>query len=185
MNSRTVKIVVYCGSVLGAREEYKAAAFALGKVFAAHKITMIYGGGSNGLMGVLANSALSGGGKVIGIIPEEQIGIEIRSLGSAETIVVQTVTERKATMRAMADAFIAMPGGLGTLDEIAEAIAAARMGLHQKPIGLLNTQQFFQYFLKHFDHMIAEGFVKSKHKESIVITDDPETLIQSLLAKLG
>lgn len=172
------RIAIFCGSTYGAREDYRAAARELGAALAKIQITMIYGGGAIGLMGDLANSVLAGGGKVIGVMPREVSDAEVPYDGMTELIRVDTVADRKLMMQSMADGFIALPGGFGTLDELAAVIAGARVGLHDKPIALLNTIQFFDSFLRHIDHMIAEKFSKSTHTKNLFVDDKPGIILE-------
>ncbi len=184
MKSRLRRIAVFCGSTYGAHESYRTAAIDLGNVLAKNQITMIYGGGGIGLMGDLAGSILKEGGSVIGVIPREVMGAEVPYKGLTESVFVETVEDRKATMQAMADGFIALPGGFGTLDELTDVIAGARIGLHDKPIALLNTMQFFGLLLKYVDHLVAEGFAKPMHTKNILVEDEPGILIERMLTFL-
>lgn len=171
---------VFCGSNPGVRPAYAAAAASLAQCLVEQGIGIVYGGGGVGLMGALADAALAKGGEVIGVIPRSLVEREIAHRGLSDLRVVGSMHERKALMADLADAFIAMPGGFGTLDEFCEILTWTQLGLVRKPIGVLNTRGYFDRLLDHFDFSVAEGFVKPKHRDMIVTDNDPESLIAGL-----
>ena len=174
------RICVYCGSNSGARDSYPAAATAMGRCLTRHGIGLVYGGAKVGLMGVLADIVLAGGGQVIGVIPEALIAREIAHQGLTELRVVRSMTERKALMAELADAFIALPGGFGTLDELSEMITWSQLGLHRKPCGLLNIEGFYDALLSFLDNAVAEGFIRQEHRATVLSDDDPDRLLTQL-----
>ncbi len=174
------RIAVFCGSKEGSRPEYAQAAQLLGRLLAAENIELVYGGGSIGLMGVIADAVLNAGGRVIGVIPNGLAQKEVMHEGLSDLRIVRTMHERKAMMANLADAFIALPGGLGTMDEFFEILTWAQLGEHAKPIGLLNTARFFDPLLHSLHHMIGEGFVKRKNLSLFVEASSPATLLQQM-----
>jgi uncharacterized protein (TIGR00730 family) len=176
------RITVFCGSKEGSRPEYARAAQLLGRHLAELDIELVYGGGSIGLMGILADAVLEAGGRVIGVIPMALAQKEVMHEGLSDLRMVRTMHERKAMMADLADAFIALPGGLGTMDEFFEIVTWAQLGEHAKPIGLLNTFQFFDPMLRFIDHMVHEGFLKSKNLDLFVQADQPDSLLSHLRA---
>jgi uncharacterized protein (TIGR00730 family) len=138
---------------------------------------LVYGGGNVGLMGVVADAALAAGATVIGVIPRALVARELGHQGITELRVVETMHERKAVMAELADAFVALPGGLGTLDELFEALTWAQLGLHQKPIGLLEVDGFFGPLVAYLDRAVAEGFVRPEHRAALVVEPDPDLLL--------
>jgi uncharacterized protein (TIGR00730 family) len=175
------RVGVYCGSRNGSRPEYAQAARELGTTLAERGLELVYGGARRGLMGVLADAALAGGGKVIGVIPLFMTGVEIVHRGLTDLRVVATMHERKILMFELADAFIALPGGFGTLEEFCEVITWSQLGLHRKPHGLLNVAGYYDDFLKLLVHGAAEGFVHGDPRQ--IILDD--TLPARLLDRLA
>jgi uncharacterized protein (TIGR00730 family) len=174
------RIAVFCGSKEGTRPEYAQAAQSLGRLLAAHEIELVYGGGSIGLMGVVADAVIAAGGRVIGVIPSSLAQKEVMHEGLSDLRIVRTMHERKAMMANLAEAFIALPGGLGTMDEFFEIVTWAQLGEHAKPIGLLNTARFFDPLLHFIHHMVDEGFVKKKNLSLFVEASDPKTLLQQM-----
>jgi len=174
------RIAVYCGSNKGARPVYAAAAEKLGQQLARRRIELVYGGGCVGLMGVLADAALKHGGHVIGVIPEKLVIKEVVHEGLPDLRVVKTMHERKALMAELADGFIALPGGYGTYEEFCEVLAWSQLGWHQKPFGLLDVAGFYRGFLEFFDHATREGFIRPKHRELVLVDEDPEKLLHHL-----
>lgn len=154
----------------------------MGAVLARRGLELVYGGGRVGLMGAIADAVLAEGGKVIGIIPEALVAKEVAHLGLTELRVVKTMHERKALMVELADAFIALPGGFGTLEEFCEVLTWAQLGLHRKPHGLLNVEGFYDPLLSFFDHSVAENFVRPAHRSLVLAEKDPDRLLD-LLAK--
>ncbi len=152
----------------------------MGEALARRGIGLVYGGGGIGLMGVLADAALSAGGEVIGVIPEALVVREVAHGGLTDLRVVASMHERKALMAELADAFVALPGGFGTLEEFCEALTWAQLGIHRKPCGLLNVEGFFDPLLSLFDHAVRERFVSPDHRSLVVVEDDPDRLLDAL-----
>jgi uncharacterized protein (TIGR00730 family) len=182
MNNPLKQIGVFCGSSSGRSPEYRTAARALGGVFAENELTLIYGGGSVGLMGELARSMLSGGGEVIGVIPK-RIHEMVEGLQLTRLHVVENMHERKALMYELSDAFVALPGGIGTIEEFFEVFTWYQLGIHLKPIGLLNIEGYFDELLEFLNKVVAEGFLKPAHRDVLVVEQRSETLIENLRAK--
>jgi uncharacterized protein (TIGR00730 family) len=174
------RIAVYCGSNRGVRPEYAAAAQALGTLLAREKIELVYGGGSVGLMGIVADAALKNGGHVIGVIPEKLNLREIIHHGLPDLRVVKTMHERKALMAELADGFIALPGGYGTFEEFFEVLVGSQLGWHPKPFGLLNIAGFYAPLLKFLDHTREEGFIRPQHRELVLVSDRVETILAQM-----
>jgi uncharacterized protein (TIGR00730 family) len=170
-------IAVFCGSSLGADAAYTRAAEALGALLAARQIRLIYGGGNIGLMGKLATAALAGGGAVTGVIPRFMMDKEIGRIDLTDLRVVESMHARKALMNELADGFIALPGGFGTLEEFCETLTWAQLGLHAKPLGLLNTAGFYDHFLAFLDHATARALIKPKHRALLLTAADPAELL--------
>ena len=174
------RICVFCGSKVGGDARYRDATERLGRLFVQRGYTLVYGGGSVGLMGVLADVVLAGRGDVIGVIPQRLATKELLHTGVPTMHVVASMHERKARMEELADAFIALPGGFGTFEETLEMITWAQLGIHRKHVGLLNVAGYFAPLVQLVEHAIAEGFIKSKHRQLIVIAEEPETLLDQL-----
>jgi uncharacterized protein (TIGR00730 family) len=172
------RVGVYCGANVGARPAYAAAARNLGRLLGERKLGLVYGGGNVGLMGVLADAALLAGAEVIGVIPQALMARELGHQGCTVLRVVGTMHERKAAMAEFADAFIALPGGLGTLDELFEALTWAQLGLHAKPIGLLEVEGFFGPLVAYLDRAVVEGFVRAEHRAALTVATDPAVLLE-------
>lgn len=170
-------VCVYCGSNSGARPVYLDAAQALGRCIAKRGLTLVYGGATVGLMGAVANAALEAGGSVIGVMPHALIAKEISHPGLSELIEVATMHERKAVFADLADGFIALPGGAGTLDETFEVWTWAQLGEHDNPIGLLNVAGYYDRLLSFFDHQANERFMRQEHRDMIIVEDDPAHLL--------
>ena len=175
-------LCVFCGANPGARPEYAAAGEALGRLLAERGIDLVYGGGSIGMMGSVARAALAAGGRVIGVIPERLERKELAQKGLTELHVVGSMHERKAMTADRADAFVALPGGYGTLEEFFEVLTWAQLGFHPKPVALMNTLGFFNPMYALLDHMVSEGFVRPQHRSMVLSADVPESLIESILA---
>ena len=171
---------VFCGSHHGARPEYVRAADQLGRLLAKENITLVYGGGRVGLMGAVADGVLAGGGQAIGGIPKGLDTPELSHTGLTEMHVVSTMHERKSRMADLADAFIALPGGLGTFDETFEILTWAQLGIHRKPCGLLNAGGYFDKLMEFVDHAFGEGFVHREHRGLMLIDDDPVRLLETM-----
>jgi uncharacterized protein (TIGR00730 family) len=171
------RVCVFTGSNGGSRSEYPSAARALGLGLADRGIGLVYGGARVGLMGVLADAALSAGGHVIGVMPQALIDKEVAHHGLSELRVVKSMHERKAMMADLADGFIAMPGGWGTLDEFFEILTWAQLGLHRKPCGLLNVHGYYDRLLGFVEHATAEGFLRPQHAAMVLVADTPAALL--------
>jgi hypothetical protein len=176
------RVCVYCGANVGARPAYADAARRLGRVLGERGLGLVYGGGNVGLMGALADAALLAGAEVIGVIPRALVARELGHQGITELRVVETMHERKAVMAELADAFVALPGGLGTLDELFEAMTWAQLGLHQKPIGLLEVDGFFAPLVAYLDRAVTEGFVRTEHRAALLVAPEPEELLERFAA---
>jgi uncharacterized protein (TIGR00730 family) len=173
-------VCVFCGASSGGKDIYRLTAEALGRELVSRGIRLVYGAGSVGLMGVIARTVHERGGAVLGIIPGPLTTREMAGDAIGETIVVQTMHERKALMNDECDAFIAMPGGFGTMDELFEAITWGQLGIHRKPIGLLNVNHYFDPVLQWIDLAVKEGFVRPQHRQLFIASDDPSLLIERL-----
>jgi uncharacterized protein (TIGR00730 family) len=175
-------ICVFCGSSSGANSKYVELAAQLGALLARKRLTLVYGGGNVGLMGVLANAVLAGGGHVIGVIPQALFNLEVAHTGLPDLRVVSSMHQRKALMADLADGFMALPGGLGTLEEFCEIVTWAQLGLHQKPCGLLNADHYFDHLITFLDHTVAQHFVRPEHRALILVEDAPAALLDSFEA---
>ena len=173
-------ICVFCGSETGNRPQYITEVKKLGKEMVKNNIQLIYGGGSIGLMGILADEFLSLGGEVTGVIPRFLVAKEFDHQGITKLIKVNSMHERKQIMTELADGFIAMPGGFGTLEELAEILTWAQLGLIQKPIGLYNINGYYNSLISLFDTMEENGFLKNENKNLLLVDDDPKRLIEKL-----
>lgn len=173
------RICVFCGSMHGAKPEYTAAAEALGRAIAGKGYTLVYGGGNVGLMGVLAESAMQAGGRVIGIIPERLFAM-VEQQELTELLVVRDMHERKALMQEKADAFIALPGGIGTMEELFEVWSWRYIGYHHKPVGILDIGGFYAHLRALLSHMVDEGFVRKEIYEDLIWEEDAARLLQRL-----
>ena len=176
------RLCVYCGSRPGVRPAYAEAARALGALLAAEGVGLVTGGGRVGLMGVVADAVLAGGGEATGVIPQALADREVGHDGLTALHVVGSMHERKAAMADLADAFVALPGGLGTLEEIAEVLTWAQLGLHGKPCGLLDVEGYYAPLVAFVDHAVAEGFVGADARAALVVERDPAALLDRLLA---
>lgn len=175
-----MRICIYAGSSVGARPEYRQAAQDLGECLAAQGIGLVYGGGNIGLMGVAADAALAKGGEAIGVITEQLDGHGLSHTGLTQLHIVPDMHARKAKMAELSDAFIALPGGIGTLEELFEAWTWAQLGIHPKPVGLLNVAGFYDQLAAFMDHVVAERFLKTTHRDTLVVEHDPAVLIDRL-----
>ncbi|MDD9888905.1 MAG: TIGR00730 family Rossman fold protein [Gammaproteobacteria bacterium] len=173
------RICVYCGSAAGANPVYVELAEQLAAALVAKEIGLVYGGAQVGLMGAIANSVLALGGSVTGILPVGLFRTEVPHAGLTELIEVNSLHERKAKMAEISDGFIAMPGGLGTLEELFEILTWLQLGLHRKPVGLLNVSKFFDKLLEYLDHAVAEKFIRLQHREMIVVDTDINSMLQT------
>jgi uncharacterized protein (TIGR00730 family) len=175
-------VCVFCGSSKGARREYADAADRLGRELARREIELVWGGGHVGLMGAVADAVLAAGGRATGVIPRALVERELAHPGATRTHVVETMHERKAMMAELSDAFIALPGGFGTLDELCEILTWRQLGFHEKPIGLLDAAGYFGPLSAAFDHAVREGFVAAQHRALLALDDDPVRLLDRLAA---
>ncbi|HEY3422410.1 MAG TPA: TIGR00730 family Rossman fold protein [Methanocellaceae archaeon] len=171
------RVCVFCGSSPGARQEYVDAAIMLGRTLAQRKIGLVYGGGKVGLMGYTANAAAQAGGEVIGVIPKGLVRKEVAFTALGDLRVVDTMHERKALMAELSDGFIAMPGGLGTLEEFFEALTWAQLGMHEKPCGFLNVCHYYDSILGFLDSAEKEQFIDHGHREMILVDESPGALL--------
>jgi uncharacterized protein (TIGR00730 family) len=178
--SPIASVCVFCGSSAGDDPAFAAAARALGGAIAASGRTLVYGGGKVGLMGALADAALAAGGAVIGVIPRALMKKEVAHAGLTELRQVGSMHERKALMADLADAFVALPGGLGTLEELFEVWTWGQLGLHEKPVGLLRVANFFDPLLQFLDGLVDHRFVRRPHRDLLVADDDPTRLLERL-----
>jgi uncharacterized protein (TIGR00730 family) len=178
--SRIRSLCVYCGSSPGVDPAYRDAAVALGTLLAQERITLVFGGGKVGLMGAVADAALAAGGRVHGIIPHALSGKEVKHSGLSEIEVVGSMHERKARMAEVSDAFVALPGGLGTFEELFETWTWAQLGWHDKPVALLDVAGFYAPLAGFLDHVVAQGFVKPIHRDMLLIDRDPANLLARL-----
>ncbi len=177
-------ICIYCGSSRGTNPEYATLARRLGGILAGKKFGLVYGGGRVGLMGIVADAVLQGGGRVVGVIPEALATQEVAHDGLTELHVVAGMHERKALMADRADAFLTLPGGIGTFEEFFETLSWAALGLHHKPMGVLNVAGYFDPLLALLDHGIAERFVRREILDLLVVSADPEVLIAELADRI-
>ncbi len=173
-------ICVFCGSSPGAEPRFLEAARALGHAIAASGRTLVYGGAKVGLMGATADAALIAGGKVVGVLPQALVDREVAHRGLTELHIVASMHERKQLMAERADAFVAMPGGLGTLEELFEVWTWALLGLHTKPIALFGPRDFFAPLLQYLDHLVAQRFVRPEQRGMVMVEDDVGALLERL-----
>ena len=171
------RICVFCGSSPGSGPDYMLAARKLGLTLAARELTLVYGGSSVGLMGQVANACLEGGGEVVGVITRKLVDMGVGFTQLDQLHVVETMHERKAKMAELADGFIALPGGLGTLEEFFEVVTWAQLGMHTKPCGLLNTNQFYDRMLDFLDLAVDQQFIGGIHRGLILMDESPEALL--------
>ncbi|WNF38635.1 TIGR00730 family Rossman fold protein [Bacillaceae bacterium IKA-2] len=172
-------ICVFCGSSFGKNELYKTEVKQFGELLGEKNINLVYGGGNSGLMGELSRSVLAGNGEVIGVIPKKLYDID-EHIELTDLIIVDTMHERKAKMYDLADGFIALPGGIGTIEELTEALTWQQLGYHHKPIGVLNINHFYDKLKLFFDHMTDEGFIRDNFLNNIIISDCPKELIEKM-----
>lgn len=173
-------IAVFCGSSSGSKDYYYEQAFNLGKKLAHLEIDMIYGGSNAGLMGAVANGALSEGGKVVGVIPEFLVDKELAHNGITELILVKSMHERKYKMNELCDGVIALPGGYGTLDELFEMLTWGQLGLHKKPVALYNIHGYYNTLINLVQHMVSSGFLKESNQKMLLINEDLDALLKEM-----
>ena len=174
------RVCVFCGSSPGARPAYAEATAEVARLLAGEGIGIVYGGGHVGLMGVLADTAMAAGGEVIGVMPQALVDREIGHTGISELRVVGSMHERKAVMADLSDAFIALPGGAGTLEELFEVYTWAQLGLHDKPCGLLDVEDYFSGLVGFLDHAVDERFLREEHRAMLIVEREPRALIERL-----
>ncbi|ABS41606.1 TIGR00730 family Rossman fold protein [Clostridium botulinum] len=174
------RICVYSGSNLGLRSEYKESAKLLGKILAENKIELVYGGSRIGLMGEISNEVLRNNGKVIGVMPKGLFSGEMVHENLTKLIEVENMHERKQTMAELSDGFIALPGGLGTFEELFEVLSWAQLGIHKKPIGILNISNFFDPLLHMIKNACTEGFMNESNIKLISVSDTPSELVKQM-----
>jgi uncharacterized protein (TIGR00730 family) len=172
------RICVYCGSNFGNAPVYRAVAEDLARLLAARGIAVVYGGGDVGLMGAVADAAMEAGGEVIGVIPQALMDREVGHNGLSELHVVGSMHERKLKMADLADAFVALPGGIGTLEEIIEVFTWSQLGLHRKPCALLDTDGYWAPLIGALDGMVEAGFLRQEHRDLLVVAGEPEELLE-------
>jgi uncharacterized protein (TIGR00730 family) len=172
------RICVFCGSSPGSKPEYVRAAVLLGQTLANKNIGLVYGGGSVGLMGKIAHAVLQHGGDVIGVIPKELVEKEVAFTGLSDLRVVGSMHERKALMEEISDGFIALPGGLGTIEEFFEILTWAQLGMHQKPCGLLNVCHYYDKLVEFLDQAVKHRFIEGEHRSMLLIEKNPEALLK-------
>ena len=178
-------VCVYCGSSFGANGLYLQATQTLARTLVARGLRVVYGGASVGLMGALANTAIEAGGEVVGVIPQTLVEREIAHQGLTELHVVGSMHERKALMAELSDAFVALPGGIGTLEELIEVYTWSHLRLHDKPLGLLNVAGYYDGLNAFLDHAVTEGFLPNGQRAKLVTASEPEALLDALASARG
>jgi uncharacterized protein (TIGR00730 family) len=176
------RICVFCGTNTGSRPDYGAAARELGRILAEQGIELVYGGASVGIMGELADSVHEHGGHVTGIIPQQLMEKEVAHTGIANLIVVASMHQRKSQMADMSDGFIALPGGIGTLEGFFEILTWSQLGIHAKPSGILNVAGYFDGLTRFLDHAVKEGFLTEEHRSAIIMETEPRRLLERMQA---
>lgn len=171
------RLCVFTGASSGSRPTYARAAEALAGAVAERGLTLVYGGTRVGLMGILADSVLNAGGEVIGVIPDGLFSKEVPHAGLTDLRIVKSMHERKHLMADLSDGFVAMPGGIGTLEELTEIYTWSQLGLHRKPCGLLNVDGYFDHLLQFLDHAVDEGFLKPNQRNTLIVRDEPGHLL--------
>ena len=177
-------VCVFCGASAGRRPEYGAAARHLGGLIGRRRLTLVYGGSAHGLMAEVADAALAAGAPVIGVMPRSLVDLEIAHRGLTELHVVPSLQRRKELMAELADAFVALPGGVGTLDEVTEMWSWTMLGVHRKPCALYDVAGYFERLLAFVDHAVAEGFLRPADRALLAVEDDAERLLDGLAARL-
>ena len=185
MEAPNRKICVFTGSRHGTRPEYAQAATELGKELIARGYGLVYGGGNVGLMNVIADTVLDLGGHVTGVIPDSLVSKEVAHRGLSDLRVVQSMHERKALMAELSNGFIAMPGGIGTMEEFFEVLSWAQLGLHEKPCGLLNVAGYYDPLIEFLDRAVAQDFIKPKHRALLLVESEPAILLDRFKKKLA
>jgi uncharacterized protein (TIGR00730 family) len=173
-------VCVYCGSSAGARAVYAERARAFGAALVRRGLGLVYGGASVGIMGVVADTVLAAGGRVVGVIPRPLVARELAHRGLTDLKITESMHERKSVMAELADAFVALPGGAGTLEELFEAWTWAQLGLHRKPCALLDVEHYFDGLVAFLDHATAQGFVQAQHRAILLVASEPDELLDRL-----
>jgi hypothetical protein len=173
------RIAVFCGATPGVDTRHAEAARLLGTVLAARGLGLVTGGGRVGLMGAVADAALEAGGEVVGVIPRRLVDRELAHPGLTRLVVVESLAERKTAMVDLSDGFVALPGGIGTLDELAEVLSWAQLGLHDKPTALLDVGGYWRPLLAWLDAAVAEGYVLPAHRDALVVAEDPDAILDA------
>ncbi len=174
-------IGVFCGSSVGAKEVYSEKAAELGKILAQQNISLVYGGGKVGLMGVIADSVMKHGGQVIGVITKHLEDSEVGHDGITKMYIVETMSERKNMIAELSGGFIAMPGGFGTFDEVMEVLTYFQLGISEKPTAFLNVDGYFNHLIAMFDHILEERFMKYEHRHNVLVEEEPDALIDVIM----
>jgi len=180
MQAAIRSLCVFCGSSAGSRSQYREAAVRFGRLLGERRVTMVYGGAAVGLMGAVADAALAAGAEVIGVLPRHLATREVAHPALTRIELVDTMHERKARMAELADAFVALPGGIGTLEELFETWTWAQLGLHRKPFGLLDVEGYYAPLAAFLDRMPAEGFVRPEHRAMLLRAADGASLLEAL-----
>jgi len=175
-------LCVYCGSSIGAKADYAQNAKRLAEAMYQHEMALVYGGAQVGIMGAIADHMISLGGKTIGVIPEAIVKLEIAHDGLTELHIVKDMHERKAKMAELADGFVALPGGLGTLEELFEMLTWSQLGFHAKPCGLLNVAGFYEHLLRFLDNATGEAFMRQAHRDLLIDDVNPDKLLKRMMA---
>lgn len=175
-----MKICVFCGSSMGNDIRYQEAAAQLGEVLAQNDCILYYGGGNVGLMKVIADKMIEKGKEVVGVMPNLILDMEIGHDGISKMIEVDSMSERKTILINESDAFIAMPGGFGTLDELFEIVVLNQLRITDKPVALYNTLNYFDSIIQFIDHAVGQGFIRKEHRDNIIVSDNPETILKEL-----
>ncbi len=175
------KIAIFCGSSIGFSGIYKEEAIHVGQYLAKHSIDLVYGGGKIGMMGALSDTIIENGGKVYGIIPNLLRHEEVAHNNITEMTITKTMSERKIIMSKMVDGYIALAGGFGTLDELFEVLTLGQLSIENKPVGLLNTNNFFDHIIKQLDVMVSEGFLKKTNRDMLLVSNSIEGLVKKMM----
>ncbi|GAB3297392.1 LOG family protein [Hymenobacter tenuis] len=175
-------VAVYCGASSGTNEQFTQQAQAMGQALAERNFTLVYGGGRVGLMGAIADSVLQHGGNAIGVIPDFLADKELAHTGLTQLHIVKSMHERKLMMADLAEGFVAMPGGYGTLEELFEVLTWGQLGLHRKPIGVLNVDGYYNHLLRALDHMADEGLLRRENRNQLLSNPNPHGLLDEMLA---
>lgn len=174
------RLCVFCGSSAGETSRYVEATGQVGTLLAEQGVTVVYGGSRMGLMGRLADATLASGGEVVGVMPRPLMDREVGHDGLTELRVVDSMHERKALMAELSDGFVALPGGLGTLEEFFEVLTWSQLGMHRKPCGLLDVGEYYRLLARFLDHAVTQGFLAASHRAMVLVDDDPEALLRRM-----